>query len=171
MVGLLDQYLAILWVYNNIASFGGNRNEITLMGHSTGAASAVYHSLSSRSNGYIQRILTMSGSVMAPWARQPNPRENARRFAHKLSCYSNNSKLLLDCLQSKSMEEIIDTVDDMIRDGNSSAIFAPVIDSEFLSLRHRFIDSDPEMALKRGLNKNVRDIYSFIYNHFPKKIF
>ena len=37
-----------------IGPFGGNRNEITLMGHSTGAASAVYHSLSSRSNGYIR---------------------------------------------------------------------------------------------------------------------
>ena len=92
---------------------------------------------------------------MAPWALQPNPRDNARRLSHQLQCYSTNSKLLLECLQSKSMEDIVATVDDMIRDGNSSAIFAPVVDSEFLSLNNRFLDDNPERALKRGLNKNV----------------
>jgi hypothetical protein len=36
-------------------AFGGDRNQITLIGHSAGAASVVYHLISPRTNLFIQR--------------------------------------------------------------------------------------------------------------------
>ena len=54
-LGLRDQQLALLWVSENIDSFGGDPNSITVMGHSAGAASAMYHLISERSRLYIQR--------------------------------------------------------------------------------------------------------------------
>lgn len=46
-----DQSLALRWVKNNIASFGGNPNSITIAGLSAGGASVHYHILSPLSQG------------------------------------------------------------------------------------------------------------------------
>lgn len=49
--GLYDQKIALEWVRKNIHNFGGNPNEITLMGHSSGASSAGYHMLTTTTTG------------------------------------------------------------------------------------------------------------------------
>ena len=42
----------------------------------------------------------MSGSVLAPWAHQVNPRDNARILARNLGCYDTYyPRSLLQCLQ------------------------------------------------------------------------
>eukprot|EP00095_Tigriopus_kingsejongensis_P008028 maker-scaffold630_size122347-snap-gene-0.11 protein:Tk08028 transcript:maker-scaffold630_size122347-snap-gene-0.11-mRNA-1 annotation:"hypothetical protein DAPPUDRAFT_303775" len=172
-MGLTDQSLAISWVYENIVVqatfasialqhilllvtstelFGGNRNQITLMGHSAGAASTLFHIISPLSSPRISRIIMMSGSGLAPWAIQKHPRANAQRLARLVGCSTFDSRDLLACLQGKQVRELISAVDDMIRDGNTSAIFGPVID-DFLPSNARFLEINPVQALERGLYK------------------
>lgn len=38
-LGLYDQIAALRWIKRNIANFGGNNDDITLMGHDSGAVS------------------------------------------------------------------------------------------------------------------------------------
>lgn len=59
--GLYDQLTAIQWVKNNIASFGGNPDNITIMGQSAGAMSVQQHSLSPLSEGLFQHAVMSSG--------------------------------------------------------------------------------------------------------------
>ena len=53
--GLRDQSLALKWVNQNIAKFGGNPDLVTIFGESAGALSVSLHLLSPLSEGLFQR--------------------------------------------------------------------------------------------------------------------
>ena len=59
--GLFDQLTAIQWIKNNIASFGGNPDNITIMGQSAGAMSVQQHSLSPLTDGLFHKAVMSSG--------------------------------------------------------------------------------------------------------------
>ena len=59
--GLYDQMTAIKWVKDNIASFGGNPGNITIMGQSAGAMSVQQHCLSPLTDGLFQKAVMSSG--------------------------------------------------------------------------------------------------------------
>ena len=59
--GLYDQMTAISWVKNNIAAFGGNPENITIMGQSAGAASVQMQCQSPLTEGLFQKAVMSSG--------------------------------------------------------------------------------------------------------------
>ena len=59
--GLMDQMTAIQWVKNNINSFGGNPENITIMGQSAGAASVQMQCQSPLTDGLFQKAVMSSG--------------------------------------------------------------------------------------------------------------
>ncbi|KAM7315230.1 acetylcholinesterase [Ixodes scapularis] len=82
-MGLYDQALAIRWVKDNIKSFGGDPNKITLMGQSAGSISIGLHLLSPISRGLFHRAIMQSGS---PFTRVVlSDDEKARSVARKLA--------------------------------------------------------------------------------------
>lgn len=59
--GLSDQLLALRWVHENIAAFGGNPKDITLMGQSAGAVGVQMLCSSPAARGLIQKAILQSG--------------------------------------------------------------------------------------------------------------
>ena len=59
--GLFDQMTAIFWVKDNIAAFGGDPENITIMGQSAGAMSVQQHCLSPLTKGLFQKAVLSSG--------------------------------------------------------------------------------------------------------------
>lgn len=62
--GLFDQMTAIKWVRENIAAFGGNPDNITIMGQSAGAASVQLLSTSPLTEGLFHKAVMSSGCGM-----------------------------------------------------------------------------------------------------------
>ena len=60
--GILDQRQALQWVQANIAAFGGDPKNVTILGQSAGAASVITHLVSPGSQGLYRGGLIESGS-------------------------------------------------------------------------------------------------------------
>ena len=69
-IGLKDQRLALQWIKKNVACFGGDPDNITLMGESAGSGSVFQQYLhpSTETEGLFHKIIAQSGSPLGSWA-------------------------------------------------------------------------------------------------------
>ncbi|WIY04955.1 carboxylesterase family protein [Amycolatopsis mongoliensis] len=72
-LGVADQLVALEWVRDNIAAFGGNPADVTLGGQSAGAQSALTLWSSPRASGLVKRIALQS----APLGMRPSTGDEA----------------------------------------------------------------------------------------------
>ena len=61
-LGLMDQLQALKWVHENIASFGGDPANVTIMGESAGGGSVTLLSLINGSHQYFNKVISLSGT-------------------------------------------------------------------------------------------------------------
>ncbi|XP_044730504.1 venom carboxylesterase-6-like isoform X2 [Chrysoperla carnea] len=147
-LGLKDQVQAMRWVQQNIKSFGGNPDEVTIMGYSAGSYSVALHLLSPMSKGLFHRGIAMSGSPTAtfPFTDQLDV---ARKQAQLLNCPSNTSKEIIDCLRTKDAEEISTTFFDFQEVGSDpTLIWRPVIEPDHPG--EKFLTDDPNKLFYEG---------------------
>ena len=78
--GLQDQIAAIDWVRENIASFGGDPEKITIIGQSAGGMCIMDLLCSGKLNGKITHAIMMSGAGIVPGIAAPVKKEKARKF-------------------------------------------------------------------------------------------
>ncbi len=62
-LGILDQLEALRWVKRNIAAFGGDPDNVTILGHSAGAGSVALLASIDEAQGLFKRAIMQSGSV------------------------------------------------------------------------------------------------------------
>lgn len=82
--GLKDQNFALKWIQKNIASFGGNHNNVTLFGDGAGGAATHYHMISDQSKGLFQKAIIMSGCAFNKTWSLAAPNDYAQRLGRKV---------------------------------------------------------------------------------------
>ena len=90
--GLQDQLVALRWVRQNIASFGGDAGNVTLFGESSGAHAIGLLMGSPLSSGLFDKTILQSGAYWdshhGPLASPQEARSHGARFASKLGAKS-----------------------------------------------------------------------------------
>nr|XP_969988.2 PREDICTED: carboxylesterase 1E [Tribolium castaneum] len=105
--GLWDMVLAVTWTRNYIGFFGGNPNNIVVMGHGTGASSAIMVALSNVAKGLASGIVAMSGSSLSQFATDDAPANTAMDVAEANGCPVGSELTMVRCLQNLSPAAII----------------------------------------------------------------
>ncbi|XP_069460821.1 cholinesterase-like [Ambystoma mexicanum] len=150
--GLFDQQLALSWVQENIAAFGGNPDSVTLFGMSAGAVSVDYHMLSPLSRPLFTRAITESGSINSPWSflADAEAKNTAFNLAQLVGCSLTNESELIACLQAKSPKEITDHQFPLVPpDRFLLSHFVPTVDGVFLT-------DTPKKLIEQGQFKRAQ---------------
>ncbi|XP_053674681.1 uncharacterized protein LOC128724987 [Anopheles nili] len=105
--GLKDQQLALRWVQDNIARFGGDPTNVTLFGESAGSASVNWHYLCPKSRQYFHKAICQSGSVLCPWVLQHQPENNARKLAAVLGYEGDDDAGVLETLLNVPAADLV----------------------------------------------------------------
>ena len=84
--GLMDQLMALEWVRDNIANFGGDPSQVTLFGESAGGLSVCAHMVAPQSQSLFQRVINQSGLCDTRWATLAESETVGAEFLQGLGC-------------------------------------------------------------------------------------
>lgn len=166
--GMVDQQLGIKWIYDHIHNFGGDRARITLLGESSGAASAALHLLSEASKPYINNIILHSSSSLVSWGYDAPAvaTKRATELATMLGCPTNTTNHTITCLRSKPESQISDLQWWISDPTIISSPFEPTIDNNFLTdSPQNLLNSSKRVNVLLGANQNEGS-YFLIYRHY-----
>ena len=82
----MDQIMGLKFVYENIERFGGDREQIALIGCSSGGQSVTYHATNPSSHAYFKRSIILSAPTGIPYFEKDSAAEKYASIAASLEC-------------------------------------------------------------------------------------
>ncbi|XP_039759292.1 cholinesterase 1-like [Pararge aegeria] len=154
--GMKDQVAALKWIQRNIKAFGGDPDNVTLFGVSSGAASVSYHMLSPMSEGLFHKVIIESASSLAPWAFQFRPVYTASLLTKAMGYTTEDPYEIYNILLEKTDEELVRTrVPRQI--GNtkvSEPLYSPCLEKKIVG-EEAFLTDLPFNLLSKGKYNKV----------------
>lgn len=105
--GLKDIVMALKWVNQNIAAFGGNSEKITLFGQSAGSIAVHVLMVAGKQEGLFQHAIMQTGTVLSPFILQKDPLNRAKALGKRMGIKFNSTESLVQQLREASFEDIL----------------------------------------------------------------
>ena len=137
--GLLDQAMALRWVHENIAAFGGDPDNVTIFGQSAGGGSVSILPVMKEANRYFQKVIAQSGSTT---------------LAFPVDCEAaqGKTKALLEYTGCKTMNDIMALSEEKLQEAYVEAV------GKFTSCPYYGTEVLPEAPIelyKKGYAKHI----------------
>ncbi|MBQ2172538.1 MAG: carboxylesterase family protein, partial [Bacteroidales bacterium] len=137
--GLLDQAMALRWVHENIAAFGGDPGNVTIFGQSAGGGSVSILPVMKEANRYFQKVIAQSGSTT---------------LAFPVGCEAaqGKTKALLEYTGCKTMDDIMALTEEKLQEAYVNAV------GRFTSCPYYGTEVLPEAPIemyKKGYAKHI----------------
>jgi carboxylesterase type B len=168
---LRDQRLAMQWVQQNIASFGGDPTRVTIYGESAGAYSVMTHLVSPRSFGLFKSVIAESAPFGIEAESPKSGQELATLYLAKLGCPPLTNASHVACLRSQSVGALVaaDNVALVKRGVAMPMEWTPVVDND--QLPYQILEGilmkkvAPGTSVIIGTNTNEFDL--FVDTQYP----
>lgn len=143
--GLWDQRLAIQWVNDNIAAFGGDPSRITIFGESAGSVSVFLQGMYPKNAGLFQNIIAESGAPTLPYQLKRDTLVGLKYVAEGLGCSTDDADSVYECLRTASAKDIAAKLTELAADVQKmlEVQFLPTLDGDF-------IKQDPNDIIKNS---------------------
>lgn len=143
--GVLDQELALRWVQQNVAAFGGNPRDVTAMGESAGAFSLCAHLVRPSAAGLFSRVILESGPCAFPFPALSNTESGGSTFTNKAGCSRATAQDTVKCLRELTTEQVLDA------QPTSAELTSPSgLTTFFPTVEGVVIPQQPQQALSSG---------------------
>nr|ADD97142.1 carboxylesterase [Helicoverpa armigera] len=148
--GLKDQVALLRWVKENIASFGGNPDDVTITGGSAGSISTLLLMLSKTTEGLFRKVVPESGAAVSSLAVQLDPLEYAKDWAKTLN-FTNVDDLaaLEDFYKNTPLQSLFHSA----QRTDSTLFHSPCIERQ--TSEQSFLDDSPYNIIKSGNYRKV----------------
>lgn len=166
--GLKDQLMAMKWIKANIEAFGGDSNNITLLGHSAGGVSVSHHLISEKSKHLFNRAVVLSGTSLNIYSVCP-PSDMSERIAKKLGWNGEGGEAAaLDVLMKATPEQLIKAsfaralFDKNDLENDTFFSFGPII--EPYESETAFLTKEPLELVKTAWSNDLEVVYWYSSN-------
>ena len=135
-LGIMDQMMALKWIHENIANFGGDPDNVTIWGESAGGDSVTTLPLIEGSHKYFRKVIAHSGTPVLSRTSEQNI-EAANKIMEMLGC-----KTIAD-LQKVDVDKLVAAMASL-----GGMCVGPERDGTYLPL-------DPYEAYAKGAAKDI----------------
>ncbi|PSN36443.1 Venom carboxylesterase-6 [Blattella germanica] len=127
--GMKDQVAVLRWVQENIESFGGNPNNVTIAG----------------------KAICQEGTAFMPWARHNHPGILAKKQARIVGCPEEPSSALISCLRNLDADVLTQSIYKLFLFWVvPSPDYTPVVEHKSERNPEPFITEDPIKLVANG---------------------